>query len=176
MLGLSPIVTAGLLTAAVAGVGAFSYSQGISSRDSKIGQNFERALMREREVAVRREVNLWTQVGDERRARVEMIETFQRVDQASLEARAKYQAALARERSTAKAALDEAMTNIEDLKNATSVMAKNWKDGVVPDDITCGVFNAQGCGAPAYPATSADPGDGVEVRDGPQPAAPGKSP
>jgi hypothetical protein len=176
MLGFSPLITAGLLTAAAAGVAAFCYSQGLSSRDSKLGHNFEHALMREREVAVRREVNLWTQVGDERRARVEMIETFQRVDQASLEARSKYQAALARERSSAKAALDEAMTNIEDLKNATSVMAKNWKDGVVPDDITCGVFNGKGCGTPAYPAAGADSGDDVAVRDGAKPAAAGGNP
>lgn len=151
---------------AVAGASIFAYSQGISSRDSSLGHKFERRLAIEREVSIRREVNLWTQIGDERRARIELITSVQKIDQISVEARAKLIAAMAKERASAQAALDQAMTNIEELKNAVSESAANWKRGVVPDDITCGVFNGKGCDAPAYPATGADPSDDLEVRDG----------
>ena len=173
MFGLSNPMT-GLLIGglALAGTAAFAYSQGLAQRDSSLGHKFERALMREREVAIRREVNLWTQIGDERRARIEMISTFQKVDEISAEARARLIASMAKERLVAQTALDLARTNIEELKNAASESASNWKRGVIPDDITCGVFNAKGCGEPAYPATGADSGDDLDVRDGGAAAAP----
>jgi hypothetical protein len=161
---------------AVGGASIFAYSQGISSRDSALGHKFERRLAIEREVSIRREVNLWTQIGDERRARIELITSVQKIDEISAEARTRFVAALAKERTAAQAALTLAMTNIEELKHAVSESAENWKRGVVPDDITCGVFNGKGCDAPAYPAAGADPDDVLEVRDGGTASAPRPNP
>lgn len=135
-------------------------------QNSKLGQNFEEALGLERQVAIRREVNLWTQIGDERRARDEMITTFLRIDDLSAEARANMIAALQRERAAAQAAMAEAAANIQELKDAASQMAVDWKAGIIPPDITCGVFDASGCPGPAYPATGADPDQHMDVRDG----------
>lgn len=71
---------------------------------------------------------------------------------------------LARERAAAQAALANAQRNIQELKDAASEMARNWKAGVIPPDITCGVFDAKGCPAPAYPTTGADRDDDLGVR------------
>lgn len=164
MFGLNPLLMLGVSAAAVAGAWWFGHEAGLRERDGNLGRNFEQALAKEREVGIRREVNLWTQIGDERRARIEMVSTFQRIDEASVEARAQMVANLAKERASAQQALETAQRNIQELKNAASEMATNWKAGVIPPDITCGVFNAAGCPTPAYPATSADRNQQLEVR------------
>jgi hypothetical protein len=135
-------------------------------QNSRLGKDFVETLTLERQVAIRREVNLWTQIGDERRARMEMIGTFQRIDELSAEARANMMTAMRRERETTQAALAQAQANIQELKDAASQMAKDWKAGVIPPDITCGVFNAAGCPEPSYPTTSADRDEHLDVRDG----------
>lgn len=135
-------------------------------QNSKLGQNYVEFAAVDRQVAVRREVNLWTQIGDERRARIEMIGTFLRIDELSAEARANMVAAMRREREAAQAALASAAANIQELKDAASQMAVDWKAGIIPPDITCGVFDASGCPEPAYPATGADPDQHLDVRNG----------
>jgi hypothetical protein len=176
LFGLNPLLLAGISAAAIAGAWWLGHEAGLTERDGKLGRNFEQALTREREVGIRREVNLWTQIGDERRARIEMIATFQKVDTLSVEARAKLMAAMAEERRASEAALTSAMQNIQELKDAASDMAEAWKRGAIPADIVCGVFNGKGCPAPAYPAIGADRDDGVEVRDGAGAADPGTAP
>lgn len=177
MLGLNAWLMAGVGAAAIA-AGAWwaGHEMASNARDSQLGKNFEKRLAIEREVAVRREVNLWTQIGDERRARIEMIATFQRVDTLSAEARDKLMAAMAQEKRTSEAALAAAHQNIQELKDAASQMAKDWRDGAIPADIVCGVFDGKGCPAPAYPATGAHRDDSVEVRDGAAHAVPGAAP
>jgi hypothetical protein len=161
----STLILGGVAVAVLVGSNAFSYSQGRNAQDAKLGRNFEMRLAIERDFAIRREVNLWTIVGDERRARRELITTFLKIDEVSAEARAKYLAALQQEKAEAQAALDAAMRNIEELRNAVGEPVKNWRDAPIPPDVTCGVFNGKGCPDPAYPAVSADIRDGVEVRD-----------
>lgn len=165
MFGLNPLLLAGVSAAAIVGAWWLGHESGLKERDGNLGRNFEQHLAREREVAIRREVNLWTQIGDERRARVEMVTAFQRIDEVTAEARAEMLGNLARERAAAQAALANAQRNIQELKDAASEMARNWKAGVIPPDITCGVFNAEGCPAPAYPATGADRDDDLGVRE-----------
>lgn len=168
MFGLNPLVMAGASAAALIGAWWLGHESGLRERDGGLGRNFEQHMARDREIAVRREVNLWTQIGDERQARVELIATLQRVDQLSTEARAKMLEAMATEKRQSEQALATAKRNIEELKNAASQMAKDWKSGVIPPDITCGVFNGSGCPEPAYPAASANREDDLAVR---QPAA-----
>lgn len=165
MFGLSPLLLAGVSAAAIAGAWWFGHESGVRERDGDLGRKFEQHMAREREISIRREVNLWTQIGDERQARVELIETVQRVDQLSAEARAKMLATLAEEKRANEAALAQARHNIEELKDAASQMAKDWKSGVIPPDITCGVFDGSGCPAPAYPATGADRQNDLAVRE-----------
>lgn len=139
-------------------------------QNSGLGKNMVRELAAEREVAIRREVNLWTQIGEERRARVELIGALQKVDQVSAEARSAMLKEFAREKDQAAASEADAARTIEELKNVATDMAAEWKRGVVPDDIVCGVHHGSGCPAPAYPAAGADRVDGVAVRDrGPDP-------
>lgn len=166
MFGLNPLLLAGVSVVALGAAWWTGHEMAGDARDAKLGKNFAQRLAVEREVGVRREVNLWTQIGDERKARLEMINTFQKIDQVSAEARAKMVAAMQREKASSEAALQEAARNIQELKDAASQMAKDWKGGVIPPDITCGVFDGKGCSAPAYPATGADPDHSVDVRDG----------
>jgi hypothetical protein len=174
LLGFNPLA----ILAAIAVAGAIwwtGFSMGGSDAKAAFGERFEKRLAIEREVAVRREVNLWTQIGDERRARIEMITTFQKIDTLSAEARGKLMSAIATEKRTSEAALAAALQNIQELKDASSELAEDWKRGAIPADIVCGVFNGKGCPAPAYPATGSDSDDGVEVRDGAGSAAPDAS-
>lgn len=165
MFGLNPLLLAGVSAAAIVGAWWLGHESGVRERDGGIGRNFEQALTREREVSIRREVNLWAQIGDERQARVELISTLQKVEQLSTEARAKMLEALATEKRESERALALAKRNIEELKHAASQMAKDWKSGVIPPDITCGVFDAKGCPAPAYPSVSANSEDSLAVRE-----------
>ena len=113
---------------------------------------------------------------NERRARIEMINSFQRIDTLSAEARDKLMAAMAQEKRASEAALATAQRNIQELKDAASDMAEAWKRGAIPADIVCGVFNGKGCPAPAYPATGSDRDDSLEVRDGAAAAAANAAP
>ncbi len=164
MLGFNPVA----ILAAVAIAAAIwwtGFTMGGSDAKAGFGERFEKRLAIEREVAIRREVNLWTQIGDERRARIEMIASFQRIEQLSADARAKMMAAMSIEKLTAQAAMDRAAANIRELKDAASEMAKNWKSGVIPADITCGVFDGSGCTPPAYPSSGPDRDNDLEVRE-----------
>lgn len=165
MFGLNPLLLAGVSAAAIAGAWWLGHESGTRERDGNLGRNFEQTLSREREIAIRREVNLWTQIGDERQARVELIATVERVDELSAEARAKMLAALAAEKTQNAAALAAAKRNIEELKGAATQMAQDWKAGRIPPDITCGVFDAKGCPEPAYPAASPNREDSLAVRE-----------
>lgn len=166
MFGPNILLMAGVSAIALGGAWWAGHEMAGNARDAKLGKGFVQLAAKDREVFLRREVNLWTQIGDERRARIEMISTFQKVDEVSTEARRKMIEALAREKQTASAALEQAARNIQELKDAASQMATDWKGGVIPPDITCGVFDAKGCPAPAYPTPSANPDDSVDVRDG----------
>lgn len=165
MFGLNPLLLAGVSAAAIVGAWWLGHESGVRERDGNLGRNFEQHMAREREISIRREVNLWTQIGDERQARVELIATLQRVDQLSAEARAKMMEAMAAEKRQSELALAQAQRNIAELKDAASQMARDWKSGVIPPDITCGVFDGSGCPAPAYPATSANREDSLAVRE-----------
>lgn len=164
------IVGGGALALIAAGAFAIhtdGVQKGEYKKDAKLGRNFEMRLAIERDFAIRREVNLWTQIGDERRARQDLIATFRKIDDLSAEARANFLRALEKERVEAQAALDVALQNIKELRDAVGEPVKNWRDAPIPPDVTCGVFNGKGCPDPAYPATSPDRPDVLEVRDAP---------
>ncbi len=172
-LNLPILIIAGLLVAGAFGVG---YMQGQANLNSGLGKKFERHLSADREIAIRREVNLWTIAGNAGRATREAVDQFEQISELSAEARAKMLEAMRKERATAAALEAQAARNIEELRNAASELAENWKRGIIPPDITCGVFDGSDCPEPAYPGTIPGGGDGVEVRDGRSVTEPGPPP
>ncbi len=168
---LMGMLLGGVAIAAIAG-GAGWMARG-EIQNSTLGKNFEKAIGNERFTSLSREVNLWSAVGNANRAQRELVDKFELINTLSAEARGKLLAAMKREREEAAAAEAEARSKIKELSDAASDMAEAWKRGVIPPDITCGVFNGTGCPAPAYPGSGPDPDDGVEVRDGRAPAAEG---
>lgn len=171
MFGLSSGALIGLAVGALA-IGATAFASGVTYGKGEVAAQQAKAagrladfMTRDRVVSLGREVNLWTMVGDERRARRDLIEMIETIDQASADARARMMGVLRDEKAKAAAAETEAREAIERLNNAKGELAAAWKDGRIPSDITCGVFNGKGCPEPSYPSTGPDRDSGLEVRD-----------
>ena len=145
-------------------------------QNSKLGQAYVQFAGEERSIALKREVNLWSVIADERRTRRDTIDTFQRINEVSSEARAKLEAAMRKERAAADAAMTEAIRRMKELGDADGKLVADWRDGVIPRDITCGVFNGAGCAGVRAAAAGAGGADGVDVRDGAADAAPDPAP
>lgn len=164
----------GMLLGGVALAGAAGFA-GWSARgeiqNSRLGKDFVEIVGSERSVSLKREVNLWSIIADERRTRRDTIDAFTRINEVSIEARAKMAEAMKRERVVADAAMADALRRMKELGDADGQLVKDWRDGVIPPDITCGVFNGAGCPGLRAPADGADSAAGVEVRDGRSAAA-----
>lgn len=167
---LMGMLLGGVALAAIAG-GAGWMARG-EIQNSTLGKNFEKRIGDERFTAISREANLWSAVGNANRAQRELVDKFELINTLSAEAREKLLVAMKREREEAAAAAEEARARIKELSDAGTKLAEDWKRGVIPPDITCGVFNGTGCPPPAYPGTGAAADDGVEVRDGRAPPVP----
>lgn len=163
-----------LVAAGLVGITAFGagWIMRGDMQNSKLATNLAKFQQQDRELAIRREVNLWALVGSANRSSREIVDKFRLINELSAEARAKLLAAMEKERAAAAAAEAEAQHKIKELSDAASQMALDWKRGAIPADIVCGVFNGKGCPPPSGAWGDTNPDDGVEVRDGRPAAAP----
>jgi hypothetical protein len=142
-------------------------------QNSAIGKAYVQFAGEERSIALKREVNLWSLVANAHRAQRDTVDTFQRINEVSGEARIKLEAAMKLERAQADAAMAEALRRMKELGDADGKLVTDWRDGVIPPDITCGVFNGAGCAGVRAPAGGPGGDPGVDVRDGAADAAAG---
>lgn len=97
----------------------------------------------------------WEEVRNARGEKYQQAVQFDRILVAGAEERAAFQLQLAYSADQARRARDEAHEIMERLDNARSELAKAWREGRIPADITCGVLNTPGCPGVSGPASGA---------------------
>jgi len=99
----------------------------------------------------------WEEVRNARTEKHNQAVLFDRILVAGDDERAAYRTQLAASAAQSKRARDEAAEITRRLDDARSELAKTWREGRIPADITCGVLNTPGCpGIPGRPAGPAD--------------------
>jgi hypothetical protein len=99
----------------------------------------------------------WEEVRNARTEKHNQAVMFDRILVAGDDERAAYRTQLAASAVQYKRARDEAADITRRLDDARSELAKTWREGRIPADITCGVLKSPGCpGIPGPAAGAAD--------------------
>lgn len=159
----------GMLAAggAVLAVGAFLFGTSHVSADAvRTAERMTFTVIEntwEREnVAVDREINLYTQQIMDRKSMLELIDLVEKLDTVTGEAREALRAELKRRDEAVRAAQAEADRRADELRAYKS----KWGDAPVPDGYICRMRGETACEAPSGGIGAAPPaGDGVALRD-----------
>lgn len=153
---LLPFLITGLVAASVAFF--VGRTHGVA-QSHKLGVNFVRAYFFDAQECRIDKAALISQVGQERQRGREIIERFQSIEKLSGKAKARLMADLDATRKKLADEERESSEALQRLQEEISEDAENWKQGVIPPDITCGVFRGSGC-ADRQPAARPDDRDG----------------
>jgi hypothetical protein len=99
----------------------------------------------------------WEEVRNARTEKYNQAAQFDRILVAGDDERAAFRTQLQNSQAAVKRQRDEAAATMRRLDDARSELAKAWRDGRIPADITCGVLHTPGCpGIPGPAAGAAD--------------------
>lgn len=146
--GLLPYIAIAVVAGGVAFMTGKDFGQAAAAKDHRT----------ERMVWLKREVTLWSELGHERRSKLELIEEVEKIVNATGRARVRMLEELDRTKARAVQAEEQAQDAIRRLGDVEN----SWKDERVPDDVVC-VFNDTACAV--TPAPGAYRGDDLAVRE-----------
>ena len=151
--------------AAVFGAGTlFGHTMG-KAHSHDLGKKFVRFAFFEAAESRTDKAMLISQIGQERQRSREIIERFEKIAEVTGRARANMLAELRSLKAELIEQEAESREQLQALERELSTDAENWKNNIVPDAITCGVFNGAGCADDRAAGTATgDQGD-LEIRE-----------